>query len=37
VPLAGFLCLGRLRIGLDDIRKLYLSDIDWLKGATLCR
>lgn len=29
--------LAMMRFGLDDIRKLYLADIDWLKGATLCR
>ncbi len=29
--------IAMMRFGLDDIRKLYLSDIDWLKGATLCR
>ena len=29
--------IAMLRFGLDDIRKLYLSDIDWLRGAPLCR
>jgi phenylalanyl-tRNA synthetase alpha chain len=29
--------IAMMRFGLDDIRKLYLSDIDWLKGAPLCR
>jgi len=29
--------LAMLRFGLKDIRDLYLADIDWLKGAPLCR
>ncbi len=29
--------IAMMRFGLDDIRKLYLSDIDWLKGSALCR
>jgi phenylalanyl-tRNA synthetase alpha chain len=29
--------LTMLRIGADDIRKLYHSDIEWLKGVQLCR
>jgi len=29
--------VAMMRFGLDDIRKLYLSDIDWLKGSALCR
>ena len=29
--------LAMMRIGIDDIRKLYLSDIEWLKGVKLCR
>ena len=29
--------LAMMRIGIDDIRKLYLSDIEWLKGVQLCR
>ncbi len=29
--------IAMMRFGLDDIRKLYLSDIDWLKGSPLCR
>ena len=29
--------IAMLRFGLDDIRKLYWADIDWLKEAKLCR
>lgn len=29
--------LAMMRIGIDDIRKLYLSDLEWLKGVQLCR
>jgi phenylalanyl-tRNA synthetase alpha chain len=29
--------IAMLRFGLDDIRKLYLSDIDWLREARLCQ
>ncbi len=29
--------LAMLRIGIDDIRKLYMSDLEWLKGVALCR
>jgi len=29
--------VAMLRFGLDDIRQLYWADIDWLKGAKLCR
>jgi phenylalanyl-tRNA synthetase alpha chain len=29
--------IAMLRFGLDDIRKLYLSDIDWLRAARLCQ
>jgi len=29
--------LAMLRIGIDDMRKLYLSDLEWLKGVQLCR
>jgi phenylalanyl-tRNA synthetase alpha chain len=27
--------LAMLRLGLKDIRKLYISDIDWLRNAPL--
>ena len=27
--------LAMLRLGLNDIRKLYISDIDWLRKATI--
>ncbi len=29
--------IAMMRFGLDDIRKLYWCDIDWLKEAKLCR
>lgn len=29
--------VAMLRFGLDDIRKLYLADINWLREARLCR
>jgi len=29
--------VAMLRYGLDDIRKLYWADVDWLKEAKLCR
>ena len=29
--------LAMMRIGIDDIRKLYLSDLEWLKEVQLCR
>lgn len=29
--------VAMLRHGLSDIRELYLADLDWLKGAPLCR
>jgi len=29
--------IAMLRFGLDDIRKLYLADVDWLREARLCR
>ncbi|MBN2537021.1 phenylalanine--tRNA ligase subunit alpha, partial [candidate division WOR-3 bacterium] len=29
--------VAMMRFGLDDIRKLYWSDIDWLKRSPLCR
>lgn len=29
--------VAMLRFGLDDIRKLYWADIDWLREAKLCR
>jgi phenylalanyl-tRNA synthetase alpha chain len=29
--------VAMMRFGLDDIRKLYWSDVDWLKGSALCR
>ena len=29
--------LAMVRHGLSDIRELYLADLDWLKGAPLCR
>lgn len=29
--------LAMLRFGIDDIRKLYWADIDWLREAKLCR
>ncbi len=29
--------IAMLRFGLDDIRKLYWADIDWLREAKLCR
>ncbi len=29
--------LAMLSHGLQDIRELYISDLDWLKGAALCR
>lgn len=28
--------LAMMRFGIEDIRKLYLADIDWLRGAKLC-
>ena len=34
---AGLERLAMLRYGLGDIRDLYLADLDWLKGAPLCR
>ncbi|MBN2465896.1 phenylalanine--tRNA ligase subunit alpha, partial [candidate division WOR-3 bacterium] len=27
--------IAMLRFGLDDIRKLYMADIDWLRNARL--
>jgi phenylalanyl-tRNA synthetase alpha chain len=29
--------LTMMRIGIDDLRKLYLSDLEWLKEVQLCR
>jgi len=29
--------IAMLRFGLDDIRKLYMADIDWLRQAKLSR
>jgi phenylalanyl-tRNA synthetase alpha chain len=29
--------VAMMRFGLDDIRKLYWSDLDWLREAELCR
>jgi phenylalanyl-tRNA synthetase alpha subunit len=29
--------VAMMRFGLDDIRKLYWSDVDWLKRSALCR
>lgn len=29
--------LAMLRLGLNDLRDLYISDVDWLRGEPLCR
>jgi len=29
--------VAMLRFGLDDIRKLYWADVNWLREARLCR
>ena len=28
--------LVMLRYGIDDVRKLYENDLDWLRGVPLC-